>query len=85
MREELPFVELLQASRHLLAEPSVIVDVVFHELLDVFLGATLVLGSGPFHFRLQLGGKMHFHNFSRLGLYRATVEAKQKNWSRAFD
>jgi len=61
--EELPFVELLQASRHLLAEPSVMVDVVFHKLFDVFLGTALVLGSGPLHFRLQLGGKMHFHIF----------------------
>jgi hypothetical protein len=49
--EKLPFVELLQASCHLLAEPSVMVDVVFHKLFDVFLCAALVLGSGPLHFR----------------------------------
>ncbi len=45
--QELPSVELLQASCHLLAEPGVMVDVVFHKLLDIFLGAALVLGSGP--------------------------------------
>jgi len=38
---ELPSVELLQASCHLLAEPCVMVDVVFHKLLDIFLCAAL--------------------------------------------
>ena len=63
MRDELPFVELLQAPFHLLAEPSVMVHVVFHNLFDVLLRPTLVLGSGPLHFRLQLRRKMHFHIF----------------------
>jgi hypothetical protein len=53
--QELSSVELLQASCHLLAEPGVVVHVVLHKLLDVFLRAALVLGSGPLHFRLQLG------------------------------
>ena len=63
MREKLPFVQLLQASRRLLAEPGVMVDLVFHKLLNVFLCSALILGSGPFHFRLQFGGKLHFHIF----------------------
>ena len=52
VREELPFVELLQAFCHLLAEPRVMVNVVFHKLFDVFLCAALILGSGPLHFSL---------------------------------
>src|ERR1700730_12892602 len=59
--QELPPVELLQASCHLLAEPCVMIDVVLHKLLDIFLRAALALGSGPLHFRLQLRRKMHFH------------------------
>src|SRR6266852_2588980 len=46
-----------------LAEPCVMVNVMFHKLLDIFLGAALVLGSGLLHFRLQLGRNMHFHIF----------------------
>ena len=61
--QEFPSAELLQASCHLLAEPSVMVYVVFHELLHVFLRVALVLGSGPVDFRLQLWRKMHFPNF----------------------
>jgi hypothetical protein len=61
--QELSSVELFQASCNLLAEPCVMVDLVFHKLLKVFLRAALVLGGGPVHFRLQLGRKFHFHIF----------------------
>src|SRR6266702_5994318 len=61
--QEFPSVQLVQSSCHLLAEPCVMVDVVFHKLLHVFLCTALVLGGGPLHFRLELGRKMHFHNF----------------------
>jgi len=64
VRWELASIELLQALGHLLAEPCVMVDVVFHKLLDVFLCAALVFGRRALHFRLQLGRKMHFHIFS---------------------
>jgi hypothetical protein len=61
--QKLSPVELRQASGHLLAELRVVIDVVLHKLFDIFLGAALVLGSGPLHFRLQLSRKMHFHIF----------------------
>ncbi len=61
--QEFPAVQLVQSSCHLLAEPCVMVDVVFHKLLHVFLCTALVLGSGSVDFRLELWRKMHFHNF----------------------
>ena len=61
--QELSSVQLFQASGNLLAEPRVMVDVVFHELLDIFLRAALVFGSGTVHFCLQLRRKFHFHIF----------------------
>jgi hypothetical protein len=51
VRQEFPSIKLLQASPHLLAEPSVMVRVVSHELLQVLFRAALVFGSGPVHFR----------------------------------
>ena len=50
--QEFPAVQLVQSSCHLLAEPCVMVDVVFHKLLHVFLCTALVFGGGPLHFRL---------------------------------
>jgi len=49
-------VELVQALLHLLAEPRVMVQVVFHKLLDVLLRAAVVLGGSTINFGLQLGG-----------------------------
>lgn len=50
--QKFPPVELVQAFLDLLAEPRVMVHVVFHKLLDVFLRATVVFGSGTVNFRL---------------------------------
>jgi hypothetical protein len=72
--QKLSTVELPQASCHLLAEPCVMIDVVFHKLLHVFFRAALVLGSGPLHFRLQLR-RSALPYFPRLGLHRAAVKA----------
>jgi hypothetical protein len=47
----------------LLPKPRVVLKVVFHKLLDVFLGAAVVLSGGSVYFRLQLGRQMHFHDF----------------------
>ena len=63
VRNKLPVVELLQTLCHLLAKPRVMINVMFHKLLNIFLRAALVLGSSTFHFRLQFWRKMHFHIF----------------------
>ena len=60
MSQKLSPVKLLQTMFDLLAEPRVKVQVVFHKLLDILIRATLVLDSGLFHFRLQLGRRLNF-------------------------
>ncbi len=37
--QEFPAVELLKTARHFLPEPYIVIEIVFHELLHVFVGA----------------------------------------------
>jgi hypothetical protein len=62
MGQELTPVELRNTARHLLPEPYIVIQVVLHELLDVFVRAPLDFGSDPVKLRLKFGGKVHFHN-----------------------
>ncbi len=55
VRQEFPAVQLVQPSSHLLAEPCVMVDVVFHELLDVFLCPLLFSAAGRSTFACSSG------------------------------
>ena len=59
--QRLALVEPFQPLLHLLAKPGVMVDVVFHQPLDVFLCAAVVLGSDTVEFRLQVRMKVYFH------------------------
>lgn len=56
-------VEPIQTLLDLLPEPLVEINVMFHELLDVFRGVALVLGRSSLHFCLQLRGESKFHDF----------------------
>lgn len=62
MGQELTPVELRNTARHLLPEPYIVIQVVLHELLDVFVGASLDIGGNAVKLRLQFGGEVHFHN-----------------------
>jgi hypothetical protein len=53
---------LVQTLLDLLAEPRIMVQLVFHMPLDVLLWAAVVLGTGSVHFRRQFGRQMPFHN-----------------------
>lgn len=46
---------------HLLAKPCVMVNVAFHQLLDVFLRTAVVLGSDTVEFRFQVRMAVYFH------------------------
>jgi hypothetical protein len=62
MRQELPSVELLETSSHLLPEPYIVIQIVLHELLDVFVRTSLDVGGDAVKLGLQFGGEVHFHN-----------------------
>jgi hypothetical protein len=51
--QEFAAIELVQAFSYLFPEPHVMVNIVFEELLDVFLGAAVVLFRGAVNSRLE--------------------------------
>jgi len=61
--KELSAVKLAQAGFHLLPEPSVVIDVVFHKLLNVLIRAAPVLSRHTVQLLLQFRGEMYFHRF----------------------
>lgn len=61
MGEKLSSIELVQTFLHLLAKPCVMINVVFHQLLDVFLRTPVVLGSDTVEFRFQVRMEVYLH------------------------
>src|SRR5690349_1383054 len=61
MRKELPAVELLQAVRHLLPEPHIVIEIVLDKLLNVFVRAAAAIRSNTIKLRLDFRCKVHFH------------------------
>jgi len=57
----------------LLAEPGVVVQIVFYKLLDVSLGIAIVFGRCLLNLCLQLGREMHFH-IPTIGIQYVTVK-----------
>jgi hypothetical protein len=59
--QEFTAIELVQAFFYLLSEPYVTVNIVFDELLDVFLRAAVVGFRSPVNPRLQIRISVYFH------------------------
>jgi hypothetical protein len=57
-------IKLMGAFFNFLAEPCVVVQVVFHELLDIFFHAAIIFTGYAGQLRLDLGIEIHFHKDS---------------------
>ena len=61
MSKKVPAVELAQARCYLMSNPSIVVQIIFDKLLNIFVRATPVLRSNAVEPFLQFRSKVHFH------------------------
>jgi hypothetical protein len=59
--QEVAPIKLIEACRYLSPKPGIVIEIVFHQLLDVLVRMAMYICGDAVKLGLQLGRKMHFH------------------------
>jgi len=62
--QEIPAIQLAKRVFHILPEPNIVVDIVFHKLLHVCGSVAGVIGGNAVELRLKFRCKVYFHELS---------------------